>query len=281
MILFWKMRTRTMSGMVTVTAAAMISPKGSWRDISPVNRAIETGMVRALGSMVVKVKANRYSLTAAMKARRPVVTSAGKSRAAQIGLQFGDDVLCIFTNDPVLADLEVIKVDLVDPVVLDGEGATALIEYELTVTNHGPDPAYDVVVEDVLPESLTFVSVSSSDGPCAHSDGVIHCALGTMAVGDVVIISVVVATEPLGEVTEPEPVNVVEVRSSTQDPNPTNNRDQEVTHIEEILPVEVLPFTGLHGERLAGVGLLLLGLGTGLVMVTIRRKRPYKGLHQA
>ena len=62
---------------MTKTVAAMTSPKGSCRAISPVNREITTGTVRAPGSILVKVKAKRYSFQAAIKDNKPVVTKAG------------------------------------------------------------------------------------------------------------------------------------------------------------------------------------------------------------
>ena len=77
MIFFWKISTRISKGIVTMTPAAMISPNGSCRETSPVNKAIATVTVRAAGSTEVNVRANRYSFHAEMKANKPVVTSAG------------------------------------------------------------------------------------------------------------------------------------------------------------------------------------------------------------
>jgi len=77
MIWFWKIRTNRINGSVTKTVAAIISPNGSCLAISPVNREITTGTVRAPGSMLVNVRAKRYSFHAAMKDKSPVVTKAG------------------------------------------------------------------------------------------------------------------------------------------------------------------------------------------------------------
>ena len=84
MIWFWKIRTKMIKGSVTKTVAAMISPKGSCLDISPVNKEMTTGTVRALGSMLVKVSANKYSFQAAIKDSKPVVTRAGVVRGKSI-----------------------------------------------------------------------------------------------------------------------------------------------------------------------------------------------------
>lgn len=64
-------------GIVTNIAPAMISPNGSCLAIFPVNNEMATGIVLACVSILVKVKANKYSFQAAIKAKSPVVTIAG------------------------------------------------------------------------------------------------------------------------------------------------------------------------------------------------------------
>src|SRR5258708_691598 len=72
MIFRWKIRTRTTSGTVTITEAAMITPHGTSNSVAPERSAIATGTVR-LSSLTTKVSAKRNSFHAAMKASRPVV----------------------------------------------------------------------------------------------------------------------------------------------------------------------------------------------------------------
>src|SRR4051812_957211 len=76
MILRWKMRTSATSGTVTITDAAMMVPHGISNWLAPDSSAMATGTVRVAFDEV-KVSANRNSFHAAMKANRPVVTSAG------------------------------------------------------------------------------------------------------------------------------------------------------------------------------------------------------------
>ena len=61
----------------------------------------------------------------------------------------------------------------------------SLITYEIKVTNLGTDPAFQVVVRDVLPAGLTFVSaqdVAGGDGSflCGESNGTVMCTGGTL-----------------------------------------------------------------------------------------------------
>lgn len=194
-----------------------------------------------------------------------------QSRGASITLGFGDDVICTFTNTAVPTDLEITKIDLVDPVVVDSDNPTALITYEVTVTNNGPASAEAVVVTDNLPDSLTFVSAVPQVGTCSHAAGVVTCALGDMAVGASVKITIVVETEAVGSITDFSPLNVVEVSSDTKDSNPDNNVDDEMTNIIEILDLEILPFTGMDSEIL-----LILSLGLafgGAVLLFVARRR--------
>lgn len=73
-----------------------------------------------------------------------------------------------------LADIGVAKVvDNATPSV----GAT--VNYTLTVTNHGPDPATQVVVGDLLPAGLSFVSATPSQGSYTAGNG--RWSVGSLA----------------------------------------------------------------------------------------------------
>ncbi|MEX0797194.1 MAG: DUF11 domain-containing protein, partial [Acidimicrobiia bacterium] len=146
-----------------------------------------------------------------------------------------------------VTDLEVTKVDLVDPVVVDSDNPTALITYEVTVSNNGPELAENVVVTDTLPATLTYVSATPAVGSCSHAAGVVTCELGDLAVGGSVLITIVVETEAVGEITDFSPLNVVEVSSDTEETNLENNVDDEETNIIEVLS---LGFTDLEVTKI-------------------------------
>jgi uncharacterized repeat protein (TIGR01451 family) len=74
------------------------------------------------------------------------------------------------------ADVAVVKtVDNATP----GVGET--IHYRLTVINNGPDPAYSIVVTDVLPAGLSFLGYSSGQGTYNSSTG--KWTVGNLAAG--------------------------------------------------------------------------------------------------
>jgi len=50
--------------------------------------------------------------------------------------------------------------------------------YVITVTNEGPDTAYDVVLVDELPGGLAFVSSTPANPTCVESNGIVTCGLG-------------------------------------------------------------------------------------------------------
>ena len=73
-----------------------------------------------------------------------------------------------------IADLGIFKEASPNPV-----NAGDNITYVLTVTNNGPGTATGVTVEDTLPDQVSLVSVSASQGGCSE----LPCVLGTLTVG--------------------------------------------------------------------------------------------------
>ena len=90
------------------------------------------------------------------------------------------------TQTPVgtMADLSLTKTSSPDP-GLAGDTVTST----LTVENTGPSPALDVVVTDRLPAGVTFVSATPG---CSAADRSVTCAVGTVASGATVTLTVTV-----------------------------------------------------------------------------------------
>jgi uncharacterized repeat protein (TIGR01451 family) len=97
--------------------------------------------------------------------------------------------------------------------------ASTDLTYSITVANDGPSDASDVVLTDTLPAGTTFVSSSCGANPCA---------LGTLAAGTSVVVTLVAnvdadSTGPL--------LNTAAVASSTPDPSAGNNESTAETAV--------------------------------------------------
>ena len=119
------------------------------------------------------------------------------------------------------ADVSITKIDSIDPVV-----AGTPLTYTVVVSNAGPSDALAVVVTDVLPAGLSFVSATSTQGACVEAAGTVTCSPGTVVAGGLVTITIVtgVDADAVGTI-----VNAASVVSSTSDPALANNADTENT----------------------------------------------------
>lgn len=177
-------------------------------------------------------------------------------------------------SDPTDIPLAVLEVDKVaEGAVEEGREATYLI----TATNTGPSVTTgDVVITDVLPRGLRYVSSSTelAGTSCTYSNSVVTCTNpNVMAVGDTWSVRVVadvmspsgVAIENIGTVDGGNVVNGVDLP------------DTVVPVVEDLSSITVttpgiLAFTGSGtGQLMIGAFSLLL-LGGGLVLLSRRRK---------
>jgi len=113
------------------------------------------------------------------------------------------------------ADLSVIKSASPAPVLLE-----EALTYVVVVNNSGPDKATGVRLTDTLPVSVTFNSVTSSQGECNESSRIVTCDLGTLFVNDAVTVTLLVTPVMEGFIT-----NMANVSGNELDPNPDNNED--------------------------------------------------------
>jgi uncharacterized repeat protein (TIGR01451 family) len=92
------------------------------------------------------------------------------------------------------------------------------VTYRITVTNHGPDSASRVVLNDQASGSSTIVSVMTDRGQC-QTGPPIRCHLGTLKPGQTANITVRLRVTA-GSSTF---TNRVVVGTATYDPNLSNN----------------------------------------------------------
>ena len=148
------------------------------------------------------------------------------------------------------ADLRIVKSDSADPVA---PGAT--FSYTLEVTNAGPDLASNVVVVDRLPQRLTFVSASSTQGTCTtQGERKVTCLLNDLGTGAAYDEPVTVTIQVRAPDKEAKKItNTATVSSDTPDPRANNDSDTETTAI-------VAPETG-GGATCSGRAATIVGTG--------------------
>lgn len=123
------------------------------------------------------------------------------------------------------ADLAIVKTDSVDPVA-----AGAQYSYTLAVSNAGPEAASGVIVSDVLPASLSFVSASGSGFSCNTAGAAVNCTLGAdLAAGASASVVIAVRAPTEGQSISNEGT----VTAATSDPNQANNRSTQNTQIND------------------------------------------------
>ncbi len=134
-----------------------------------------------------------------------------------------------FVPVPDEADLSVTLVDSADPVMVGDN-----FDYDLTVTNGGPDAASGVNATLALPAETAFVSAPAG---CTHSgeasDGTVTCDVGDLPVDGSAVLPVTVQALTAGETPV---VATGSVTGNEVDPDLTNNEASEETTIEA-LPV--------------------------------------------
>ena len=178
---------------------------------------------------------------------RPTATGT-LSNIASVAGQQPDPNLANNTTQPVVTlvgPAPVESTDLAAAKSVDSSSAMVgqSLTYRLTASNLGPHPDPAVVLADLLPAGVTFVS--SSIPPTTQTAGSLSFNLGSMAVGASVTVTVVVIPNVPGTI-----INQAIVESSIPDHNPSNDVAMAQTVVTAIPPVTVVTLQrfGFHRQ---------------------------------
>ena len=149
----------------------------------------------------------------------------------------------------------------------------AEIEYQLAVSNDGPDEAVNVQVSDVLPAQVSAAAVSpvvTTQGSCSLNGQVVTCSLGNMPAQTQAQVTIRVTADAPGIFN-----NTASVSSSAADGNSANNSSfvsTEITDAEANLTITAsaegpgMGGPGGGGQAVPGT-FLAQGAGNGVVRV--------------
>jgi len=112
------------------------------------------------------------------------------------------------------------------------------ITYSIAVTNLGPEPAYNVVLSDLL--SITVMFSSGSPG-CVYTNGSVIASLGTIPVNGATNVSITVNPFTADSIS-----NFISLVSVTSDPSSANNSSAMITTVSAVSP----PFVTLQPTNL-------------------------------
>ncbi|MFP5489484.1 MAG: hypothetical protein ACLGHQ_14410, partial [Acidimicrobiia bacterium] len=176
------------------------------------------------------------------------------------------------------ADLAIVK----EASVTTPVGAGNTFDWELAITNNGPNDAVNVVVADLVPPQLIATGVSSSDFECTRTGNDVMCIRDVLAVGasGTVVITVSVPSDAAGGTI----VNLATVESNVPDPNLENNSDdasvdvvsQAAVTTTSNPPPATLPPTGSDTTHPGLITAMWILLG-GVVAIAISRRRRASG----
>ncbi len=177
-------------------------------------------------------QAATITLIVGVNANAPAtITNTATVTVAENDTNPGNNTATTTTATQQLIDLVITKVDTVDPVIAGQD-----VIYTLTVTNNGPSNATGVTVVDALPNSLTFVSATPSQGSATNTGNNVNVALGNLANGASATVTIRATVNPdaTGTIS-----NTATVSGNETETNTANNTDSETTTINRQVDLRV------------------------------------------
>ena len=143
------------------------------------------------------------------------------------------------------------------------------ITYTVTITNSGPSDNTNVGLSVMLPDGVTFESAASDQGSCAEDTGVITCAIGDIADGETVTITVVVTAPG----TPTSLAFTAEVTGDVADPQSGNNSVVDEIDVIDTIDIVIRGKGGTGSFGLADLLILVVATSLLLTLRTIIARR--------
>lgn len=189
----------------TVSTGTYTPGTGAW--------AIGNLAVSATQTLTITATVNSLSV--------PQVTNTASISGEQFDPNPNNNTSSVDVIPDVVTDLSIVKtVDEANPVL--GEN----VIYTIVATNNGPSDATGVVVNDLLPMGLDYVTHSASAGIYVPASGV--WTIGNLANGASRTLTVTATTTLAGGSSV---VNTATIDGNEPDPDPNNNEDDEEINI--------------------------------------------------
>ena len=164
-----------------------------------------------------------------------VITNTATVKSDAVDPQPANNVFSTTTPVTPVANLSISKAPSFPTAIAGTITPSAQLTYTILVTNNGPSPAANVVVTDVLPAGLTFVSATGSGWTCGNSGQTVTCTVSSLSVGAAPAIQIV-ATAPVtpGLVL----TNTAVVNAATHPNTPVNSNSVSVkVQFRAFLPI--------------------------------------------
>lgn len=245
-------------GTVNITGASSGGSLGLGLSL-PTNPSPNTVLLNVAG---IKVILNEQELSGNGTTTRTLTVNAihvnaRNSLLSALGALSGDiivssahaNVQCGATQPPS-ADLAVTGSATPNPVAPGG-----ILTYAITVTNHGPDAAPGVALNDALPTGVTPLTAVASQGTCSLGP-VLSCGIGALAMGQsaqVTITAHVNATQGML-------ADSASVASGVSDPTPANSSIAFTTPVQAVTAAADLALSGSVPGSVASGGALVYAL---------------------
>jgi len=153
---------------------------------------------------------------------------ASKTAETQTDLNAVNDAASVTLNNSAPADMALGKTASQEPV-----SSGTQFQYTIVTTNYGPAPATGVIVLDGLPNGVSLVTATPSQGTC-NGTVTVSCPLGTVPSGGSAQVVLVVNKTVGGQVS-----NLASVSATEADPNNANNSNTASTTPVEILGIRI------------------------------------------